>query len=146
MLISLMANKKSLELASNKNSVLICNQKMSYIQTVATKDISYGLYHVFYENYFSILEPYFESGRLSEEDKDYLEKDLLFSFYTDWVARWELQSSNLDYSKTENLKEAVWDAYRDKPYWHEFLFKYYYKLYCMKAKRLVKKVLGREKN
>lgn len=136
--------KKGLEIACKKDNILIANEKMTDVQTVEKKDISYGLFHVFYENYFSILEPYLKSGRLSEEDKEYLEKDLLFGFYTDWVARWELQSSNLDYSKTENLKKAVWDAYRDKPYWREFLCKYYIKLYCMKAKQHAKRLLGRE--
>lgn len=136
--------KKGLKIACNKDNVLIVNKKMTDVQAVEKKNISYGLFHVFYENYFSILKPYFESGILSDEVKEYLEKDLLFGFYTDWVAKWELQSSNLNYSKTENLKKAVWDAYRDKPYWHEFLCRYYIKLYYMKTKQLVKRLLGRE--
>lgn len=136
--------KKSLELASQKNCVLICNQNINYIQTVEKKDISYGLFQVFYKNYLSILEPYFESGSLSEEVKEYLEKDLLFGFFSDWVAKWELQPDNLDYSKTENLKEAVWNEYCNKPYWNEFLRKYYIKLYYLKAKKLAKRLLERE--
>lgn len=136
--------KKGLEITSGKDNVLIVNIKLTDIQVVEKKNISYGLFHVFYENYFSILEPYFESGRLSEEDKKYLEKDLLFSFFTDWIARWELQSSNLDYSKTENLKKAVWDAYRNKPYWASFLCKYYLKLNYIRIKQQAKRLLGRE--
>ena len=68
----------------------------------------------------------------------------MFSFFSDWVAKWELQPDNLDYSKTENLKEAVWNEYRNKPYWHEFLRNYYIKLYYLKAKKLAKRLLGRE--
>ena len=76
----------------------------------------------------------------------YLEKDLLFGFFSDWVAKWELQSANLDYSKTENLKKAVWDKYSSKPFWREFLCKYYIKLYYMKVKKKKKRLLGREQN
>lgn len=138
--------KKGLKIASSKDNVLIVNKMMTDVQTVEKKNISYGLYQVFYKNYLSILEPYFESGSLSEEDKEYLEKDLLFSFFTDWVVKWELQPDNLDYSKTENLKEAVWNEYSNKPYWNEFLRKYYIKLYYLKAKKLAKRLLGRESN
>lgn len=136
--------KKGLKIAHSKDNVLIVNEKMTDVQTVEKKNISYGLFQVFYKNYLSILEPYFESGSLSEEDKEYLEKDLLFSFFSDWVAKWELQPDNLDYSKTENLKEAVWNEYRNKPYWNEFLRKYYIKLYYLKTKKLAKRLLGRE--
>lgn len=136
--------KKGLEIACKKDNILIVNKKMTDVQAVEKKNISYGLYHVFSENYFTLLNPYFESGILSDEVKEYLEKDLLFGFYTNWVARWELQSSNLDYSKTENLKEAVWNVYRDKPYWREFLCKYYIKLYCMKVKHHAKRLLGKD--
>ena len=136
--------KKGLEIACKKDNILIVNEKMTDVQAVEKKNISYGLYHVFYENYFSILKPYFESGILTNEVKEYLEKDLLFGFYIDWVAKWELQPANLDYSKTENLKKAVWNAYKKKPYWNEFLRNYYIKLYYLKAKKFVKKLLGRE--
>lgn len=138
--------KKGLEIACRKDNVLIVNSKMTDTQTVKKKNISYGLFQVFYENYFSILEPYFESGRLSEDDKEYLKKDLLFGFFADWVAKWELQPANIDYSKTENLKEAVWNVYKNKPYWNEFLCRYYIKLYYMKVKKLAKRLLGRDKN
>ena len=138
--------KKGLEIASRKDNVLIVNLKMVDTQSVEKKNISYGLFHVFYENYFSILKPYFESGILKKEEKEYLEKDLLFGFFSDWVTKWELQSANLDYSKTENLKKAVWDKYSSKPYWREFLCKYYIKLYYMKVKKFAKRLLGREQN
>lgn len=136
--------KKGLEIACKKDNILIVNMPMANVQTVEKKNISYGLYQVFYENYFVLFNPYFESGILRNEVKEYLEKDLLFSFFADWVAKWEIQPANLDYSKTENLKKDVWDAYRDKPYWRAFLCKYYIKLYCMKVKHHAKRLLGRE--
>lgn len=136
--------KKGLEIACKKNNILIVNMPMAKSQTVDKKSISYGLYHIFYENYFALFNPYFSSGILSNEVKEYLEKDLLFGFFAEWVTKWEIQPANLEYSKTENLKKDVWDAYSDKPYWRAFLCKYYVKLYFIKFKHHAKKLLGRE--
>lgn len=136
--------KKGLEIACSKDNILIVNKRMTDVQTVEKKNISYGLFQVFYKNYLAILDPYFASGSLSEEDKEYLKKDLLYGFFTEWIAKWELQPANLDYSKTENLKQAVWNEYKKEPYWYDFLCKYYLKLNCHRIKIQVKRLLGRE--
>lgn len=144
--LSLWQVEKSLKIVYDKRDALIINNYLTDTQIVEKKNISYGLFKVFYENYFSILKPYFDNGSLCKEDIEYLEKDLLFGFFVDWVAKWELRPSNLVYSKTENLKEAVWNAYNNKSYWNEFLYKYYIKLFYIKTKNIAKGLLGREKN
>ena len=136
--------RKGLQIAKEKDDVVIVNTVLAGVQTVAKKDISYGLYKIFYENYFSILKPYFTDGSLPDGEKEYLEKDLLFHFFLDWCAKWELQEDNLDYSRTENLKNTVWNQYKGKPYWQEFLVKYYLKLTLMKCRKTAKRILGRE--
>ena len=130
--------RKGLELACSKNSVFISNQKLNEIQAVEKKNISYGLYKVFYENYFKLLNPYFENGSLNQDDKEYLEKDLLFRFFSDWCVQWELQESKLQYSETEDLKRLVWNQYKNKPYWNRFLFYYYLKLLKCKGIKQIK--------
>lgn len=135
--------RKGLELACSKNSVLVINKKLNDVQAVEKKNISYGLYKVFYENYFELLEPYFENGSLSQEDKEYLEKDLLFHFFSDWCVKWELQDKKLQYSETENLKGLVWNQYRCKPYWNEFLVYYYLKLLKCKGIKRIKSLIGK---
>lgn len=119
--LSLWQVRKCLELASKSNCVLICNKNYTDIQKVENKNISYGLYHVFYENYFNLIDPYIKRGILTIEDKEYLEKDLLYHFFTGWCIKWEIQEKGLNYSKTENLKNLVWNQYKGKPYWKKYL-------------------------
>lgn len=133
--------RKGLELACSKNSVLISNQKLNEIQAVEKKNISYGLYKVFYENYFKLLNPYFENGSLNQDDKKYLEKDLLFHFFSDWCVKWEQQDKKLQYSETENLKELVWNQYKQKPYWNRFLVYYYLKLLTCKGIKRIQRLI-----
>lgn len=135
--------RKGLELSSEKDKVLICNKALTDTQTVEKKNISYGLYHIFYENYFSLLEPYFENGKLTGEGREYLEKDLLYNFFTEWCIKWEMQENGLMYSESENLKELVWNQYREKPYWKDYLKYYRLKSCKMKTKKFVKKLVGR---
>lgn len=139
--LSLWQVRKGLELACSKNSVLISNQKLNEIQAVEKKNISYGLYKVFYENYFKLLNPYFENGSLNQDDKKYLEKDLLFRFFSDWCVKWEQQDKKLQYSETENLKELVWNQYKRKPYWNRFLVYYYLKLLTCKGIKRIQRLI-----
>lgn len=140
---SLWQVNKQLEMASSKNVVII-NEHFTDVQQVEKKNISYGLYKVFYENYFSLLEPYIERGDLKQEDKEYLEKDLLFSFFKNWVIQWKMNSTDLVYSQEENLKEKIWETYSNKPYWNSFLRQYYFGLFYQKLMqwkmKIVKKV------
>lgn len=129
--------RKGLELSFSKNSVFISNKKLNDVQVAEKKNISYGLYKVFYENYFKLLHPYFENDRLDQDDKEFLEKDLLFHFFSDWCVQWEIQNNKLQYSETENLKAKVWTQYMNKPYWKRFIVYYYYKLcLCKSLKRI----------
>lgn len=135
--------RKTLELASKKDDMLLINKALTSTQTVSKKNISYGLYHVFFENYFTLLNPYFENGKLTEEDKEYLEKDLLLNFFPDWCVKWKLQNTTLQYSKTEDLCEMVYQQFHTKPYWKEYERKFN-RIYCkLKIKGMVKKTLGR---
>lgn len=135
--------RKTLELSSAKDNVILINKVLTCMQTVYKKNISYGLYHVFFENYFKLLNPYFENGKLLEEDKNYLEKDLLLNFFSDWCVKWKLQNTNLQYSKTEDLCADIYEKYHMKPYWIEYKRKFYRIYWELKIKGLIKKILGR---
>lgn len=134
--------RKGLELAYKCNQVLICNRPLAKFQKVQGKDLSYGIYDVFYENYFELLSPYFSNGSLNRTDRELLEKDLLYNFFAEWCIKWELQRDSMQFSETENLKKAVYDTYCIKPYWHNYQNYYYRKLLLSKAKLLVEKVIG----
>lgn len=135
--------KKIYEIGSTKNSAVVCNEHIIDSIAPPKKDISYGLYHVFYENYFKIIDPYIKKGVLSQKTKDYLEKDLLFNFFTDWIIKWEMGSKGLQYSEKENLKRLVFNQYKSKPYWNEFHKIYKEKLLKYKTKSFIKKILRR---
>lgn len=140
---SLWQVRKGLELASQRRNILIVNKKLKKVQEVKNKNISYGLYKVFYQNYFSILQPYFEQELLSAEVKEYLEKDLLFNFFADWCIRWELGAKNFQYSKTEDLRDVVYQQYKDKGYWAEYSRYYKKRLIAIRAKSMFKRLIRR---
>lgn len=136
--------RKALESAKKKNNVLICNKGLTETQFVEGKNISYGIFQVFYENYFELLDPYFKEKSLDENEKNYLERDLLFNFFMTWCIQWELQNTNLQYSRSENLKKLIYDQYRDKSYWKEYETLYKKSLRRIKIKKIIKKMIGRE--
>ena len=136
--------RKTLELASEKDSMVVVNKALTYTQTVEKKNISYGLYHVFYENYFTLMAPFFDDGKLKAEDREYLEKDLLLNFFPYWCVQWKMQNSKLQYSKSEDLCECVYQQYHNKPYWKEYSKKCNLLYLKLRIKGILKKVLGRE--
>ena len=138
--------RKSLELASKKGSMVLINKHLTYTQEVKGKNVSYGLYKVFYQNYFTLYDPYFESGRLSVEDKNFLEEDLLLRFFPAWCVKWKMQDSSLRYSKTEDLRDAIYKQYHDKPYWGRYK-RIYNKIYITtKIKNVLKRIIKYDRN
>ena len=135
--------RKMLELSSAKDDIILINKELTSTQTVDRKNISYGLYHVFYENYFTLLTPYFENGKLTEEDKDYLEKDLLLNFFPEWCVKWKLQNTTLQYSKEEDLCKMVYQQFHTKSYWKEYENKFNRIYWKSRIKGIAKKIVGR---
>lgn len=136
--------RKIYELACRKDKAVIFDSKYGNTQIVPKKDISYGLYHVFYENYMSFLRPYFEKGNITKEDIEKVERDLLFNFFLDWMIKWDLQNSGFKYSETEDLNAAIKAQYENKPYWKEFEKKYKFQMQKRKIKRFIKGLLRKE--
>ena len=42
--------------------MVLINKHLTHTQEVKGKNVSYGLYKVFYQNYITLYDPYFESG------------------------------------------------------------------------------------
>jgi abequosyltransferase len=103
-----------------KNKAVIIPDVFCEIQTVKNKDISYGLYEVFYINYLSILKTFSDRGVFSQTCYDYLKKDLLLNFFPQWIVNWQLQEKSLNYSKEEDLKKKVIDTCKGEPYLNEY--------------------------
>ena len=103
-----------------KKDVLVVEEPYSVTQTVSRKDITYGLFAVFYVNYLGFVRKYLDTGIVSQACYDFLEKDLLFNFFPFWMYNWQRQNNRLEYSKEENLVESVMNAYKGKPYYNKF--------------------------
>lgn len=135
--------RKTLQLSSEKDKVLLVYKNLIYTQDVYKKDISYGLYHVFYENYFALLNPYFENGKLTNADKDYLERDLLLNFFPEWCVKWKLQNTSLQYLQTEDLCAKIYQEFHSRSYWQDYK-KRFNKLYWkLRIREIFKKILRR---
>ena len=133
--------RKAYELASKKNATVVYYDLLGTSITPPKKNISYGLYKIFYCNYMALLKPYYDEGKLTSQNMDYLEKELLFKFFLDWTIRYELNNTDMQYSKEEDLKAAVWKQYDHKPYWKEFVVLYKRKKIKEKIKVFIKRIL-----
>ena len=122
---------------SSKNRVFIDNNQLFNVQPVEKKNISYGLFKIFHDNYLTIVSRYVANGILSDSDYAYLEKDVIYRFLTNWAIEWELKSEEFKFSQEENLKERLFNFVKPKPYYINFLAHYYIKYYYRRAKRFM---------
>lgn len=118
------------------NEAVVVSERFCVNQSVKGKNISYGLYKVFYENYLGILKPYCDKGCFSQECYEFLRKDLLLNFFPGWIANWEIQNKSFVYSDEENLKKKIIETYKNEPYFDEFKRKYSKALIRAKLQRI----------
>ena len=123
-----------------KRKLVICPDAFGKVQSVSRKNISYGLYKVFYENYLGLLSRLVEKKVISESCLADLKKDLLYRFFKFWIIQWELQNADFQFSEKENLKKLVFAQYEKEDYFLDFL-KAYQKDYTLtKRKNFIKKI------
>lgn len=133
---------KICEIGSSDGIVAVCPPKLIHTITPKKKDISYGLYKVFYENYFKIIDSFVAQGSITENIRSELEKDLFLDFFPDWIIQWEMENSTFQYSSEEDLKKNVFEECKIKPYWNEFRRVYYRKKIITKVLEKLKWVAG----
>lgn len=121
-----------LDYVKNKKEALIIRKELFKTQSIEKKDISYGLYTVFYENNLNFIKPYVEKNILSKKLFSFLEKDLLFNFFIPWIINSELQQTQYKYSAKENLQTVVFNTYKKKTYYIKAQL--IYRLKLLKAK------------
>ena len=134
---------KAYELGYKKNACVIYNGRMGETQQIKNKDMSYGIYKVFYQNYLSLLRPYVDKKVLTLAEYEIVRKDLLYNFLTTKILDWELQRKEIQYSE-EDFKKAVFDEYRNTPYWNEYELFYNKKLVKRKFKLFFRNIFGRK--
>lgn len=95
-----------LDVMNEKDRGVIIGNRFTERAKLEKKNVNYDLYQVFYVNFLSMLQPFYESGRLSKSCIDWVKRDLLLNFFPCWVAGQELGIKGYSfYSKS--LKEDV---------------------------------------
>lgn len=107
----------------NNQNVKIYNLDILTVQSVKNKDISYGLFDVFYNNFLNISRRY-----LTEHDIEYLRKDLLFNFFTLYLIL-SKRKTNLVWSKDEQLFSLIENAYHNDKYWLRYKLYFLYRTF-----------------
>lgn len=124
---------KIVALLAKKNAGVIFDEHVFDIQNAKKNpglDYGYSLYTIFYQNYLRIIKSLLGTS-LGQEDLDYLEQDLLYNFFTDYVVEWEILRGYEKCKPNENLKESIWQAYGEKPYFVHYA-QYYAKIFASK--------------
>lgn len=139
--------RKTCQMIGKDNPAVIVQEKYFFVIPVTGKDVSYGLFNAFYNNLFCILGRYSKSCHISDECLAYVERDVLYRFFTNLIIDKELKADkHLLYAKNEDLKKAIWKEYKDKEYWGDYLI-FYKRAY--KRRRLInfiKTILNWEKH
>lgn len=105
---------------------------------VAGKNLSYGLYKVFYATFLGFVRPYLDTGKISLDCFERLRKSLLLDFFCKWIINKEKYPNQFVFSD-ENLRELVENEYRGEAYFGQ----YKRKLMILRMKADIKKILGR---
>ena len=115
---------------------IIYDKLIMYSIVPKSKNLTYGLYHVFYETFLSFLQPYIESGKISKQCYEGLRKNLLLNFFTEWIVRKEMASNYYRFSD-EDLRGLIESAYRNETYYIDYKIK----LYRLRLKSIIQKML-----
>lgn len=130
---------------AKKEKALIINEKLFESQMVEKKNISYGLYTVFHDNYLGFIKPYLKNNLISQQSFAYLEKNLLFDFFTNWLINYNINQDKFIYSNTEELQKAIFTEYRDKRYFKIFCLYYNSRLCKAKIMRSIRCIIRKQR-
>lgn len=136
--------RKTLDLLGSGRKAIIRSYQYADIQALQKKDLSYGLYQVFYKNYLGFLKNHVDSGELSSTCYEWLRKDLLYHFFTAWIIQWEKGGKKYQYSDKENLKELILSEYKGENYYKNYLWFYRAKRIQLGLKDFVKNIVRKQ--
>ena len=107
------------DILKDRDDAMIVSDVLFDNQPVSGKNVSYGLFRVFYSNYLKILSNYIETDCF-----DFLKRDVLTRFFPIWVVRWEFNKGDLRFSEEENLKGLVVQACKENDCYNEYYVAY----------------------
>ena len=101
------------------------------------KNLTYGLYNVFYSTFLGFIKPYVVEGRIGEECYERVRERLLLDFFVDWIVIKKVGSDEYTFSD-EDLKGLIEATYKDEPYFAEYKRRIRNRL----IKARIKKIIG----
>lgn len=131
---------KTLALMKAKQRIIVSNKPFGRIQPIPNKDLSYGIYKVFYENFFALLMPYVKENMLGLTTLGKIKKDLLYDFFVNHMVAWEYAEKRKAYGR-EALTDRILALYKGESYYKSFLRYYRIKKYMYPFKEYIKKLL-----
>jgi glycosyltransferase involved in cell wall biosynthesis len=127
-----------LKIVAKKNQGFIDNEQLFSVQGVQKKDLSYGLYQVFYKNYLGLFQQYLTMQILSNNVFGYLRKHLLLDFFLQWIINYHFDHRKYKILSGDDIEKSIFDEYRGETY---------YMFFCLKLKvfifrRYIKKLIN----
>jgi glycosyltransferase involved in cell wall biosynthesis len=135
--LSLWQTKVLFEMCSGKEKYFIDNSSLFDVKILENKDLSYGLYKVFYENYLGLCNECLNSHLLSNKTLYFLRKDLLFGFFLPQIIDIKFEYKRYLLSESEDLYQLLINSYKNEKY---FVF-LELNLWFLKIKRYVKRII-----
>lgn len=137
---NLWQTKVLLEILSKKNKMIVLNKRKATIQNIQNKDISYGLYNVFYKNYLKLISDKVASGIVNLSCYKFLRQDLLLNFFPVWVANYKINRKKYQISESDsNLVGLITASYKHECYFILFLGKVRFYVYKQMLKNWFKR-------
>jgi abequosyltransferase len=124
-----------LEILAREKKSIIVHRQLFRTQFIEKKDISYGLYNVFYLNLLGLLSLYIQNKSLSLKCYAKIERDLLYKFFLRYLIQYELYKSEYIFSSTENFPKVLVETYKDRRYYVHFQIVHQFILTKEKVKR-----------
>ena len=119
-------------------SAFIYDKILMYSITPQKKNISYGLYRVFYVNFLNFIKIYLDNKKITKQCYENVRKTLLLDFFCVWIVNEEIHSDKFLFSNSENLKASVDNAYKDESYFCLYKLKLIYIRLKMRLKDFLK--------
>lgn len=121
-----------------RGKAVICDHAIMTAVEPQKKDLTYGLYQVFYTTFLGILWDCVDAGKISNECYEKVRKELLFDFFSKWIVNQEVRKDKYRFSD-ENLRELVEKEYSNEPYYKEYQKMLQLRMIKAKVIKLIKK-------
>lgn len=122
-----------------KKSVNIYVKEFYKIQTVENKDMTYGLFQVFYKNFINYVDKQVSMGNFSQDVLEKIRKDLLLEFFCRIIVNKKTRTNTNKYSQKEEFEKLIYNEYSGERYFWMYRFKLGYGYFKQRIKLFLKR-------